>query len=47
VRPVAAASPTRRIYAATAAEAHRSPATEAMIEVLQSASRRFERAAAA
>jgi len=47
VRPVTGSSPTRRIYAATAAEAHRSPATDAMIEVLRASSERFERAAAA
>jgi len=44
---VTGSSPTRRIYAATAAEAHRSPATDAMIEVLRAASERFDRAAAA
>ena len=47
VRRVAGSSPTRRIYAATVADAHCSPATEAMIEVLRSASERFERAIAA
>jgi molybdate transport repressor ModE-like protein len=47
IRPIGGSSPTRRIYAATTAEAHRSPATEAMIEVLRSASERFRRAAAA
>jgi molybdate transport repressor ModE-like protein len=47
VRPVTGSSPLRRIYAATAAEAHCSPATDAMIEVLKTASAGFERAAAA
>ena len=47
VRPVTGSSPTRRIYAATAAEAHCSRATEAMIEVLRSASERYARAVAA
>jgi DNA-binding transcriptional LysR family regulator len=47
VRPVTGSSPMRRIYAATAAEAHCSAATDAMIEVLRAASERFERAAAA
>jgi DNA-binding transcriptional LysR family regulator len=47
VRPLTGSRPTRRIYAATAAEAHCSPAADAMIEVLKTASERFERAAAA
>ena len=42
VRPVAGSHPMRRIFAATPSEAYRSPATEAMIEVLTSVSRDFE-----
>jgi molybdate transport repressor ModE-like protein len=45
VRPVAGSSPMRRVFAATAADAHRSPATEAMIEVLRSVSERYPRTA--
>jgi molybdate transport repressor ModE-like protein len=41
VRPVANSDPTRRIYAATLSEGWRSPATEAMIEVLGTVSERF------
>jgi len=46
VRPVAGSRPTRRIYAATVSDGHRSPATEAMIEVLSTVSERFARASA-
>jgi DNA-binding transcriptional LysR family regulator len=41
VRRVAGSRPMRRIFAATLADAHRSPATEAMIEVLSTVSERF------
>jgi molybdate transport repressor ModE-like protein len=37
IRPVAGSKPMRRIYAAVPANGYRSPATEAMIEVLESA----------
>jgi molybdate transport repressor ModE-like protein len=40
--PVTGGNATRRIYAATAADSYRSPATEAMIEVLQAVAREFE-----
>ena len=40
-RPVAGTNPMRRIFAATPADAYRSPATEAMIEVLSTVSARF------
>jgi molybdate transport repressor ModE-like protein len=42
VRPVAGSKPRRRIYVAVPADAYCSPATEAMIEVLETVSRRFE-----
>jgi molybdate transport repressor ModE-like protein len=38
VRPVTGSEPLRRIFAATPADAYRSPATEAMIEVLREVS---------
>ena len=41
IRPVSGAPPLRRIHAAVPAEAYRSPATEAMIEVLRTVSERF------
>lgn len=41
VRPVAGSDPMRRIFAATPTEGYRSPATEAMIEVLSTVSARF------
>jgi DNA-binding transcriptional LysR family regulator len=50
VRPVAGSDPLRRIFAATPAEGYRSPAAEAMFEVLREVSERFagvSRAAAA
>jgi DNA-binding transcriptional LysR family regulator len=43
LRPIVGSKPTRRIYAATAADAHCSPATDAMIEVLTEVSERFRR----
>jgi DNA-binding transcriptional LysR family regulator len=47
VRPVASSDPTRRIFAATPTEGYRSPATEAMIEVLVAVSDRFRAASEA
>jgi DNA-binding transcriptional LysR family regulator len=50
VRPVAKAEPWRKIFAAVPVDAYRSPATQAMIEVLGAVSERFaktSRAAAA
>ena len=41
VRPVAGATPIRRIHAARSADAYCSPATEAMLEVLSTVSERF------
>jgi molybdate transport repressor ModE-like protein len=41
VRPVTGSRPMRKIHAAVPAESYRSPATEAMIEVLRTASKRF------
>jgi molybdate transport repressor ModE-like protein len=43
LRPIAGSNPTRRVYAARAADAHCSAATEAMIEVLTSVSEHFRR----
>lgn len=41
VRPVAGSKPMRKIFAAVPEDAYRSPATEAMIEVLETVSERF------
>ena len=41
VRPVTGSNPLRRIFAATPGDAYRSPATEAMIEVLREVSGRY------
>jgi DNA-binding transcriptional LysR family regulator len=41
VRPVAKSEPWRKIFAAVPIDAYRSPATEAMIEVLCTVSERF------
>ena len=41
VRPVAGSDPLRRIFAATPLEGYRSPATEAMIDVLRDVSARY------
>ena len=41
MRPVAEAEPWRKIFAAVPLDAYRSPATEAMIEVLCTVSERF------
>jgi DNA-binding transcriptional LysR family regulator len=41
IRPVLGSTTMRRIHAAVAADAYRSPATEAMIEVLCTVSERF------
>ncbi|MGH2979785.1 MAG: LysR family transcriptional regulator [Solirubrobacterales bacterium] len=46
-RSVAGSEPWRKIFAAVPSDAYRSPATEAMIEVLQAVSERFELSASA
>jgi molybdate transport repressor ModE-like protein len=43
IRPVSGSAPMRRIHAAVSADAYRSPATEAMIQVLSTVSARFDR----
>ena len=47
VRPVAGSNPLRRIFAATTSDGYRSPATEAMIEVLATVSEGYRETGAA
>ena len=42
IRSLGRETPIREVYAATVADAHRTPATQAMLEILQDVASRYE-----